>query len=162
MLERLFKSVHSDPELVPTTAVSHRRSLPSPLTAVPDCGPQEVLRNVSPKRRAKSVRVARLYPECPLEASLHARTLVELIRKECPDFVGRYIPKSDLERTYVELCTIEGWRSRHWTAIARQLGQMTKKREIKRGGARFIAYQLPAPAFRQRSANGNSRNRTPG
>ena len=90
---------------------------------------------------------------------MHARALVELIRKECPDFVGRYIPKSDLERTYFELCSIEGWRRRHWTAIARQLGQITKKREMKRGGVRFIAYQLPAPAFRRRSANDVLRNK---
>ena len=35
-----------------------------------------------------------------------------------------------------------------WTAIARQLGSLTKKREVKRGGVRFIAYQIPLPQFR--------------
>jgi hypothetical protein len=87
-----------------------------------------------------------------------ARALIDLIREECPDFVGRYVPKSDLERTYRELCAAEAWEPKHWTAIARQLGAMTKKRELKRSGIRFVAYQIPPPKFRVRSASLFMRN----
>jgi hypothetical protein len=57
--------------------------------------------------------------------------------------VGRYVLRSDRERTYRELCAAESWEPFHWTAIARQLRQMTKKREVKRAGVRFVAYQIP-------------------
>ena len=142
MLARLFKGRQLGPELVPTTVGSNTRPPPPPLTTVPNYGPGQAPRTGA-KRRAKGVRIARLYPERPTEVLLHSRALMELIRQECPDFVGRYIPKLDLERTYGELCAAEGWKPRHWTALARQLGRMTKKRQVKRAGARFIAYRIP-------------------
>ena len=61
----------------------------------------------APKRRQRSVQIARLYPDDLPEPLRQARALIDLIREECPDFVGRYVPKSDLERTYRELCTAE-------------------------------------------------------
>jgi hypothetical protein len=109
---------------------------------------QPAYRSHAPKRRPRPVQIARLYPEAPSAPLRQARALIELIREECPDFVGRYIPRSDLERTYRELCAAESWEPHHWTAIARQLGGMTKKREVKRAGVRFIAYQIPSSEFR--------------
>ncbi len=84
----------------------------------------------------------------PSETFRHARALLNFIGKECPDFIGFYIPKTDLERTYQELCAAEAWKIRHWTAIARHLGCITKKREVKREGVRFVAYQIPRKMFR--------------
>ena len=110
------------------------------------------------KRRPRPAQIARLYPEPAAEPLRQARALIDLIREECPDFVGRYVPKSDLERTYRELCAAEAWEPKHWTAIARQLGDMTKKRELKRSGMRFVAYQIPPPEFRSRSAYRSLRN----
>jgi antirestriction protein len=94
------------------------------------------------------VQIARLYPDRPSETFRHARALLNFIGKECPDFIGFYIPKTDLERTYQELCAAEAWKIRHWTAIARHLGCITKKREVKREGVRFVAYQIPRKMFR--------------
>jgi len=95
----------------------------------------------APKRRQRSVQIARLYPDDLPEPLRQARALIDLIREECPDFVGLYVPKSDLERTYRELCAAESRETHHWTAIARQLGSLTKKREVKRGGSSI--YRLP-------------------
>jgi hypothetical protein len=108
VLARLLK-----PELLSPTVVSSPRPQPSSPTIVPDCGPEQAPRTGRPKRRVRRVPIARLYPERPLEPLLHARALIEIVREECPDFVGRYIPKSDLERTYHELCAAEGWSPRH-------------------------------------------------
>ena len=81
--------------------------------------PKPPSRITEPKRRPKRVQIARLYPERPSESCSHARALLNLVGAECPDFIGLYIPKTDLERTYRELCAIESWEIRHWTAIAR-------------------------------------------
>jgi hypothetical protein len=118
--------------------------------------------NTGRKRRPRPVQIARLYPEPATEPLRQARALIDLIREECPDFVGRYVPKSDLERTYRELCAAGTWEPKHWTAIARQLGAMTKKRELKRSGMRSVAYQIPPPEFRRRSALRSLRNTASG
>ena len=86
-----------------------------------------------------------LYLEREPEIVRHARALLELIQDECPEKVGKYIPHTHLHRTYRELCDREGWSARNWSAIARPLGRMTRKRLVKRDGRRFIAYRLPAP-----------------
>ncbi len=114
--------------------------------------------STAPKHRLRPVQIARLYPETLPEPLRQARALIDLIREECPDFIGRYVPRSDLERTYRELCAANSWEPHHWTAIARQLGSMTKKREVKRSGVRFVAYQIPSREFRSRSANPFLRN----
>lgn len=106
--------------------------------------PKRAYQSTARKRRPRPVQIARLYPEAPPEPLRQARALIDLIREECPDFAGRYVPKADLERTYRELCVAESWEAHHWTAIARQLGGMTKKRELKRSGIRFVAYQIPS------------------
>ena len=128
------------------------RSQPFPQLADPTTAPNACskleYRKAVPTRRPKPVQIARLYPQRPSEPLRQARALIDLIRDECPNFVGLYVPKSDLERTYRELCAAESWETHHWTAIARQLGSLTKKREVKRGGVRFIAYQIPLPQFR--------------
>ena len=55
-------------------------------------------------------------------------------------------PRPDLERFYRrDLCVREGWKARHWTAIARQLGQITDKKSVRDSGERFVGYRIPAP-----------------
>ena len=121
-------------------------------TSGPNTTSKPAHRITGPKRRAKPVRIARLYPEPASEPLRHARALIDLIQEECPDFVGLYVPRLDLERTYRELCATKSWQPHHWTAIARQLGAVTKKQEVKRSGTRFVAYQIPQVQFRSRSA----------
>ena len=137
-------------------------SQPSPQLAASTSGPntcsKPVYQNAVRNRRPKRVQIARLYPERPSEPLRQARALIDLIREECPNFVGLYVPKSDLERTYRELCAAESWEVHHWTAIARQLQHVTKKREVKRAGIRFVAYQIPSAKFRSRSATTILRN----
>jgi hypothetical protein len=98
------------------------------------------------KRRQKRVRVCRLYPKPQSQASIHARTLLAFIQEECPEYVGGYVPRPDLERFYRrDLCTREGWEPHHWTAIARHLGELTEKKSVRDGGERFVGYQVPRP-----------------
>jgi len=155
VLALLLRGRKGEPSATPRQ-VPVARSQPFPQLADPNAAPDAcsklAYRNAVPKRRPKPVQIARLYPQRPSEPLRHARALIDLIQVECPDFVGLYVPKSDLERTYRELCATESWETYHWTAIARQLGTLTKKREVKRGGIRFIAYRIPCvevpPAFR--------------
>jgi hypothetical protein len=155
VLTLLFRSRKESPRGTPPQMPA-ARSQPSPQLTGPTSGPntcsKSVYQNAVPKRRPKRVQIARLYPERPSEPLRHAPALIDLIREECPDFVGLYVPKSDLERTYRELCAARSWETHHWTSVARQLGALTKKRELKRSGARFVAYQIPITQFRSRSA----------
>ena len=121
----------------------HRRPEPLSLTLVPDLGPRPSTQTDVPKRRPRPVRVGRLYPEKLSEPQLHAKALVAFIQEECPQLTGTYVPCSDLARSYEELAAAEGWRALGWTAIARQLGSMTNKKSVKRGGKRFTAYRIP-------------------
>jgi hypothetical protein len=66
-----------------------------------------------------------------------------LIQDECPEKTGKFIPHSHLDRAYRELCDHEGWKALTWTAIARALRTMTRKKLVKRNGVRFVAYRVP-------------------
>jgi len=132
---------------VPVARAQPFPQLADPTTAPNTCS-KLVRRKAVPKSRRKPVQIARLYPQRPPEPLRQARALIDLIREECPEIVGLYVPKSDLERTYRELCAAKSWQTHHWTAIARQLGSVTKKRELKRSGTRFVAYQIPSAEFR--------------
>ena len=105
---------------------------------------------VAPKRRRKRVHVEGLYLEREPEPKRHARALLELIQKECPEKVGSFIPRSHLDRAYRELCDHEGWKALSWMAIARALGTLTRRRLLKRNGVRFVAYRLSAPPTKSR------------
>jgi hypothetical protein len=126
-----------------------------PPTAAPDHCPNprclSALRTVA-KRRRKRVRVEGLYLEREPESKLHAQALLRLIQDECPEKVGSFIPRSDLDCAYHELCDHEGWKALSWTAIARALGTLTRKKLLKRYGVRFVAYRLPAPVTKSRLA----------
>ena len=146
MLARLLKGMDGRARLpFANSKTTTQSTLPTP---GPNPRSKPACQNTGPKRGPKPVRIARLYPERPTEASMHAGALLRLIREECPDLVSLYVPKSDLERTYRELCAAESWEAHHWTAIARQLASLTKKREVKRAGVRFVAYQIPPAKFR--------------
>ena len=96
------------------------------------------------KRRPKPVRICRLYVTSPSEPLVHARALLAFIQEECPNFVGGYVPRLDLERFYrQDLCNLRGWTPRNWTAIARQLGTITQKKVTRERGDRFTAYRIP-------------------
>ena len=97
-----------------------------------------------PKRRPKPVRICRLYVTTPSEPLVHAEALLAFIQEECPNFVGGYVPRLDLERFYrQDLCNLKGWTPRNWTAIARQLGKLTQKKIARERGERFTAYRIP-------------------
>ena len=91
------------------------------------------------------MRVEGLYLEREPEPERHAQALLKLIQDECPEKVGSFIPRSHLDRAYRELCAQEGWKALSWVAIARALGKLTRRRLLKRNGARFVAYRLSAP-----------------
>jgi len=96
-----------------------------------------------PKRRQKRVRICRLYPKPESQPLIHARALLVLVQEECPQYVGGYVPRPDLEACYRELCIREGWNPCHWTAIARQLSALTSKKTVRDGGQRFVGYRIP-------------------
>lgn len=143
MLARLWKRVETEPDVAPKPLppidARYLWRQPTPPTTAPDhC------RNP----RQKSVRVCRLYPEPASQAAIHARALIALIQEECPQHIGGYVPRPDLETCYRELCAREGWKPRHWTAIARQLSELTDKKSVRHRGQRFIGYRIPKCAQR--------------
>lgn len=134
------------PQPVTPTAAPNHYPNPLPFSAVPNQSSGPVAKTVARKRQRKRVRVESLYLEREPEPKLHARALLELIQDECPDKVGSFIPRSHLDRAYRELCDHKGWEAFSWVAIARALGTLTCKKLLKRNGARFMAYRLPAPS----------------
>jgi hypothetical protein len=54
-----------------------------------------------------------------------------------------YIPHAHLERTYVELCRLEGWAQIHWTALGREMGKLTDRKKVKRNGKALRVYRIP-------------------
>lgn len=139
MLARLWKRTDTEaetaPEPMPQTVVVNPRALPaSPTDALKPCR----------KRRSKRVQVCRLYPKPPPKTQVHARALLAFIQEECPQFIGGYVPRPDLERFYRrDLCAREGWEPFHWTGIARQLGEITHKKPVRDAGERFVGYRIP-------------------
>ena len=132
-------------QLVPPTAAPNHYPNPLSLSAVSNQGPGPEAKSVARKRCRKRVRVEGLYLEREPKPQLHAQALLKLIQDECPEKVGSFIPCSHLDRAYRELCTQEGWKALSWLAIARALGKLTRRRLLKRNGARFVAYRLSAP-----------------
>lgn len=140
MLARLWRRTEDQdtaPKPLPLSVVANRCAEPLPRT---------VTESIVQKRRQKRVRVCRLYPQMPSPALIHARALIAFIQEQCPDYIGGYVPRPDLERFYRrDLCYREGWSPRHWTAIARQLGELTDRKSVRDGGQRFIGYCVPRP-----------------
>ena len=128
------------PEPVPSTA--GRNSFPELVTRTGALGRGESL---APKSRAKRRRICveGLYPDPPRKAQAHAAALLQLICDECPEKVGKYIPHVHLERTYVELCRMEGWGRLHWTAMGRELAKLTDRKKVKRHGKALRVYRIP-------------------
>jgi hypothetical protein len=146
VLARLWSRVEPEPQATPkplplTDARHPWRQPPPPTAASHRCH----------KPRQKAVRVCRLYPEPPSQAAIHAQALIALIQEECPQHIGGYVPRPDMESCYRELCMREGWKVRHWTAIARQLGELTDKKSVRHRGQRFIGYRIPKCAQRVHS-----------
>ena len=96
----------------------------------------------SPKPRAKSFPLAHIYRAEP-EPQAQAAALLSEIQLYAEDAVGKYVPQTELQRFYGELCAREGWQPKHWCVIGRELGGLTHKVLKKRGGKRFMAYKIP-------------------
>ena len=141
MLARLWTrhevGADTTPKPLPPTLAAHHCAEPTSPTVVP---------NQSRKRRQKRDRVCRLYARPEPQPLLHARALLAFIQEECPDYIGGYVPRPDMEMFYRrDLCDREGWEPFHWTAVARRLGEITHKKSKRDNGERFIAYLVPRP-----------------
>jgi hypothetical protein len=134
VLARLWKPIGAAdplPKPLPLTVVVNRCAEPLPRT---------VAQTLGRERRQKRV----LKP--PSQPSMHARALLAFIQEECPQYIGGYVPRPDLERFYRgDVCRREGWEPYHWTAIARRLGEITEKKSVRDGGDRFVGYRIPSP-----------------
>ena len=140
MLARLWRRTE-DPDTVPK---------PLPLTVFADRCPEPLPRTVAQtlgrKRCQKRIRVCRLYLKPPSPASIHARALLAFIQEECPQYIGGYVPRPDLEKFYrSDVCRGEGWQPYHWTTIARRLSEITDKKSVRDAGDRFVGYRIPKP-----------------
>ena len=140
MLARLWRraeELDTVPKPLPPTVVANRCAEPLPRT---------VAQTLSRERRQKRVRVCRLYPKPAAKPLLHAQALLAFIQEECPQYVGGYVPRPDLEKFYRgDVCRREGWEPYHWTAIARRLGELTEKKSVRDDGDRFVSYRVPKP-----------------
>jgi hypothetical protein len=96
----------------------------------------------SPKRRAKSFPVYRLYPAAEPEPYRQAETMLREIQRYAEDAIGKYIPAGDLERLYGELCERENWEAHHWTVMGHELAKLTERVCKKSGTKRFMAYKI--------------------
>lgn len=98
-------------------------------------------------RRRQRIEVASLYPTVPEPPKVHARKLLAFIQDQTPQFIGKFVPQSDLAKFYIELCRIEGWVHCGWIAIAKELKPLTggRKTYARRGGRRFRVYRIPRP-----------------
>ena len=149
MLARLLRRTECMAQLVlqskALTAAPKHCTNPQSFSAVPIHSPDQPLR---PSHESDGAKCARKpYLEREPEPKRHAKALLELIQDECLEKVGSFIPRCHLDRAYRELCDHEGWKALSWTAIARGLGRLTCKKLLKRNGARFMAYRLPAPSL---------------
>lgn len=102
---------------------------------------------LEPPTRRGGVRVCWLYSRPEPSGLIHARALLSLLQ-EC-GFAGDFVSCSDLNAFYqTRVCPLHGWHPRHWTALARWLGKLAKKRMLRRHGKKFVAYQIPKPNTR--------------
>ena len=156
MLRAVFWKTESETQPRPYPAPK-----PVPCTVGPTSSPELVIPtsapgqgdSSAPKARAKRRRICveGLYPDPPRKAHAHAAALLQLICDECPEKIGKYIPHAHLERTYDELCRMEGWARLHWTALGRELGKLTDRKKVKRNGKALRVYRIPrrqATAYR--------------
>jgi hypothetical protein len=143
VLARLFKGAQWGPEPAPPAVAPNLAASLSVLTPVPEARPQPLPQTGVPKRRRKRIEIEHIYPtqKPRCEALDHATGVLHLIKAECT--AGKFIPKSELERMYWEMCEQQAWDPRHWTAIARHLGKMTERATKKEAGRKFTAYRVP-------------------
>ncbi len=120
-----------------------------PARVTPDSDSQRCASTRNLKRRRKPALVGSLYPQPEPEPLTHARVLLEQIQVHAEDVVGTYIPQSQLQRFYRELCEREGWTPRSWSAIGRRLNSLTDRRRLKRNGKQFRAYKIPRMCARR-------------
>ena len=111
---------------------------PPVLKAVPSPTPSPITR-----RRLKRIPVFRLYP-VP-EPSLERQ--VEILLDEIAEFVpaDSYIPSTDLQRYYRELCDRKKWRAQDWSLAGHVLGSVCKRTIQKTGTKRQVVYRIPRP-----------------
>ena len=143
LLKREEPEAEPLPKPVSLTGVPIARPVLRPVTGASNPGPQPSALIPSPKQRRKRVQVEGLFLEAQPEPLVHAKALLELIQTYAEEKMGKYVPQSHLERTYLQMCAQNDWEPRHWTAIGRRLGRLTDRRTVKRDGKRFRAYRIP-------------------
>ncbi len=134
------------PEPVPSTRALDPQLRPGPSTRAFHTRPQPGARTAAPKRRRKPVELKSLYPRTTQREPLrltHARALLTFIREECPELIGEFVPQSDLEKTYTELCEMKRWQPFHWAGIGRHLADLTDRIICKAGGKARRGYRIP-------------------
>ncbi len=109
---------------------------PPVLKAVPSPTPSPVTR-----RRLKRIPVFRLYPVPEPSLERQVEVMVDEIAEYAP--ADSYIPSTDLQRYYRELCDRKEWRAQDWSLAGYVLGKVCERAIQKTGGARQVVYRIP-------------------
>jgi len=100
----------------------------------------------SRKAAAKPAKIFRLVRDTkskPIDhASAQAERFLKITRDAVPDAIGHWLIVSDLAKSYREIAQQESWPQHSWTVMGRELGKITKRKTIKSGGKRHVAYFL--------------------
>ena len=109
---------------------------PPVLKAVPSPTPSPVTR-----RRLKRIPVFRLYPVPEPSLERQVEVMVDEIAEYAP--ADSYIPSTDLQRYYRELCDRKKWRAQDWSLAGHVLGSVCKRTIQKTGTKRQVVYKIP-------------------
>ena len=146
VLRGLLRKTEPAAQLVARTEAPNEVPRVKPAAGGSDPVQKQVARPRTPNRRRKLIRILDIYREAPSTMSvpaLHAAALFDLMKDLSYDHGGQYVPKSQMQRMYVEECRRREWSSLHWTAIGRELGKLTDKRKVRRHGHRIMVYRVP-------------------
>ena len=121
-----------------------RPDRPPVLKAVASPTPSPITR-----RRLKRIPVFRLYrvPEASLERQIEV--MVDEIAEYAP--ADSYIPSTDLQRYYRELCDRKKWRAQDWSLAGYVLGSVCERAIQKTGSKRQVVYRIQRPDLTQTS-----------
>ncbi len=109
---------------------------PPVLKAVPSPTPSPVTRG-----RPKRIPVFRLYPGPEASLERQVEVMVDEIAEYAP--ADSYIPSTDLQRYYRELCNRQDWRVQDWSLAGYVLGSVCERAIQKTGSKRQVVYRIP-------------------
>lgn len=138
------------PEVLSPPHVPNHCSQPLSPGAVPNPCPETVSTTADlpaklRKAAAKPAKIFRLVRETkkPMDhASAQAERFLRITRDAVPDAIGCWLIVGDLKKSYRDIAEQESWPQHSWTVLGRELGKITKKKTIKSGGKRHVAYLL--------------------